>query len=234
MSNLKFTNTTTSGLAVPYPPSMPSATPLAHLSANDRTLFYKHGFGPVRPVSTPIIHHAFKKHALEQPEAIAVEHLSSNESITYTHLDARSNQLAHTLRSRNIVPGQRVCILARRSIALIVGILAVLKSGAQYVPLDALSITDETLQFVLEDSTPSLVLVMEEYAHRVTTTPKICLEHAIRDAELSNSDTSDVEDMSSVTDGAYCIYTSGTTGNCVPTDPFLILNHAQEDPRASM
>jgi non-ribosomal peptide synthetase component F len=191
---------------------MPSATPLAHLSANDRALFYKHGFGPVRPVSIPIIHHAFKKHAQEQPKAIAVEHLSYNEKITYAHLDTRSNQLAHTLRAREIVPGKRVCILARRSVALIVGILAVLKSGAQYVPLDALSITDETLQFVLEDSTPSVVLVMEEFAHRVTTVPTICLEHSIRHAELSNADTSDVEDMSSTTDGAYCIYTSGTTG----------------------
>jgi len=92
--------------------------------------------------------------------------------------------------------------------------LAVLKSGAQYVPLDAVTITDETLEFVLEDSTPGMVLVMEDYLHRVSqsTVPVMCLEKSIVEDELARFDSSPVEDLSSSLDGAYCIYTSGTTG----------------------
>jgi non-ribosomal peptide synthetase component F len=100
----------------------------------------------------------------------------------------------------------------RRSVAFVAAILAVLKSGAQYVPLDSINITDETLKFVLKDAAPSVVLVMDEFADRVLDVPKICLDTVIRDDQLSNADASQVEDRSSPNDGAYCIYTSGTTG----------------------
>ncbi|KAF9011777.1 hypothetical protein BDQ17DRAFT_1396862 [Cyathus striatus] len=166
---------------------------LSHLCSADRTLFYQYGFGSRRSVEIPVIHHAFEKHAQLQPEAIAVEHSVAYETITYGHLESRANQLAHLLRARGIVPGKRVCILARRSIWFIVAILAVLKSGGQYVPLDGPTITDETLQFVLSDADPSIVLVMQDFHSRVPAgLPTLGL--------------------SSPSDGAYCIYTSGTTG----------------------
>lgn len=193
-------------------PDMHAAAPLAHLSSGDRTLFYQYGLGSSRHVQIPIIHHSFEKHARTQPQAIAVEHLAANESITYSELDLCSDRLAHTLRTRGIVPGKRICILARRSVALAVAILAVLKAGAQYVPLDALTITDETLQFVIGDASPSIVLVMDEFKHRVFGVPVISLEPTILSEAQSNPNPSKVEDLSSPTDGAYCIYTSGTTG----------------------
>ncbi|KIK59646.1 hypothetical protein GYMLUDRAFT_74094 [Collybiopsis luxurians FD-317 M1] len=188
--------------------------PLSHLSSNDQALFRQFGFGPARVVHTPIVHHAFRKHAREQPEVIAVEHASINESITYQKLDSQSNRLARRLRKQNIRPGSRVCILARRSISFVVGILAIMKSGAQYVPLDAMTITDETLMFVLEDSNPSMILVMSDYLDRVShsAAPVLCLESSILEDELAHADSSEVEDLSSPSDGVYCIYTSGTTG----------------------
>jgi non-ribosomal peptide synthetase component F len=200
---------------------MPPPTLLSHLSPTDRARFNQLGFGPSRPVLVPIIHHAFETVAHTQPDAVAVEHTLYNESITYAALDVRSNRLARRLRAHGIVPGKRICILARRSVAFVVAVLAVLKSGAQYVPLDAVTITDETLQFVLEDSRPSVVLLMEDYAHRVSGIPTICLEHAIRDDELSGANPGKVEDLSSPTDGAYCIYTSGTTGAIIFQNPYF-------------
>ncbi|KAJ3842062.1 putative nonribosomal peptide synthetase [Lentinula raphanica] len=190
------------------------AFPLAHLSLDDQALFRQFSFGPHRTVETPIIHHAFQRHAIEQPEAIAVEHPSLDQSMSYRQLHVLSNCLAHRLRRHNIRPGTRVCIVARRSIVLIVGILAVLKSGAQYVPLDAVTITDETLQFVLEDSGPSVVLSMNDYLDRVSrcSVPVICLEKSVQEKELTEENMKEVEDLSSPSDGAYCIYTSGTTG----------------------
>ncbi|KAK7056680.1 hypothetical protein VNI00_002397 [Paramarasmius palmivorus] len=195
-------------------PSSSSSSPLSHLSPVDRALFHRFGFGPSRDVEIPIVHHAFERHALQQPNAIAVEDFPKNLTITYSLLDAQSNRLAHRLRSSGIRPGTRVCILAKRSIPLVVGILAVLKSGGQYVPLDAVTITDETLEFVLEDSCPKMVLTMDEFSHRVTDSnvPTLVLEHAIQQDELSNAPCDKVEDLSSPNDGVYCIYTSGTTG----------------------
>lgn len=192
-------------------------TPPAHLSSKDRRLFYQYGIGPSRPVKVPIIHHAFEYHARTQPQAIAVEHTLFNDSITYGQLNLRADRLAQTLRAGNIVPGARVCILGRRSVALVIAIIAVLKSGGQYVPLDALTITDETLQFVIGDSSPRVILVMEEFRHRISTcdVPVISLESVIHSDEQSNPYPTKVEDLSSPTDGAYCIYTSGTTGSIV-------------------
>lgn len=204
---------------------MPSATPLAlsHLSPTDRALFYQHGLGHSRHVPIPIIHHSFQKHALAQPDAIAVEHKTSveNASISYGALDRQSDILAHTLRSYHVGPQKRVCILAKRSISLVVGILAVLKSGGQYVPLDAVTIATETLGFVLEDAEPTVVLVMEEFLPKIAECGSranfstLCLEKSILNGEeLWSFDETvpKVEDLSSPADGAYCIYTSGTTG----------------------
>jgi non-ribosomal peptide synthetase component F len=201
---------TTAPSVSPRKVSYPST--LSNLTSNDKALFYRYGIGPTRPVHIPIIHHAFESHARNQPDALAVEHLLFNHSLTYRQLDIQANRLARRLHALGVV-GKRVCILARRSIYLIVAILAVLKSGAQYVPLDAVTITEATLDYVLQDSKPSAVLVMDEFAHRVqSTVPTLTLEDTILADEFSNADATKPEDTTSPSDGAYVIYTSGTTG----------------------
>ncbi|KAF8589378.1 acetyl-CoA synthetase-like protein [Ramaria rubella] len=185
---------------------------LAHLSPDDQATFFANSFGPHRTTPFPIIHHAFEHHAHAQPHSLAVEHTLFNHTLTYAQLDTQANRLARRLREYGIRPGHRVCILARRSVYIVVAILAVLKSGAQYVPMDAVTITDSTIEHILHDSAPSLVLVMEEYVHRVSGPPSLCLEDAIAADEESGADGSKPEDLSSPTDGAYVIYTSGTTG----------------------
>ncbi|KAG7088573.1 hypothetical protein E1B28_012552 [Marasmius oreades] len=179
------------------------------LSPVDRALFYRFGFGPKRPIPIPIVHHSFEHYARTQPHAIAVEDPALS-TITYHDLDLKANRLAHRLRAAGIIPGKRVCILAKRNIPFVVAIVAVLKSGGQYVPLDAVTITDDTLQFVLEDSNPTVVLTVQEFSHRVPSA--VVLEEVIDEDEKSNANSSKVEDLTSPEDGAYCIYTSGTTG----------------------
>ncbi|KAG6856720.1 hypothetical protein H0H87_001509 [Tephrocybe sp. NHM501043] len=192
--------------------------PLDHLSSSDRTLFYQFGLGPSRTVTAQVVHHAFQHHAATRPDAIAVEHHCAlyNESITYGELDRVSDQLAHILRAlpSSIVPGTRVCVLARRSVALVAAILGTLKAGAQYVPLDAQTITDETLEFVIGDAQPSAILSMEEFVHRVPNgrVPVLSIEAEMKRGAVERPDGGKVEDLSSPADGAYCIYTSGTTG----------------------
>ncbi|KAJ7204821.1 putative nonribosomal peptide synthetase [Mycena pura] len=186
---------------------------VSSLSPEDRVLFYHYGLGPQRPVEIPVIHHAFERHARTRPTAVAVEHASEGQSLTFGQLDIQANRLAHRLRAQGICPGKKVCILGRRSVHLIVGILAVLKSGGQYVPLDALTIPDSTLSYVLNDAKPSVVLAMSEFVPRISAAvPTIDLEAVIRADELADADSSKPHDTTVPTSGAYIIYTSGTTG----------------------
>ncbi|KAJ6616454.1 putative nonribosomal peptide synthetase [Mycena sp. CBHHK59/15] len=187
---------------------------LSTLSPEDAVLFYRYGLGPRRHVEYPVIHHSFERHACTQPDVIAVEHAVNGQALTFSQLDVQANRLARRLQAQGISPGKRVCILARRSIYMVVGILAILKSGGQYVPLDAVTIPDSTLSYVLNDSKPSAVLAMSEFIHRIRpdSIPTVDLEAVIEADELCNADGSKPPDTTTPFDGAYIIYTSGTTG----------------------
>lgn len=182
-----------------YPPA------LSALSSEDLVLFYRYGLGPRRHVEIPVIHHSFEHHARMQPDAIAVEHTLYGQSLTFGQLEIQANRLARRLRAQGICPGKKVCILARRSIYFVVAILAVLKSGGQYVPLDAVTIPDSTLSYVLNDAEPSAVLAMSEFVHRVSPdlVPTLDLEAVIQEDELGNADGSKLQDITVMpSDGA--------------------------------
>ncbi|KAJ7699488.1 putative nonribosomal peptide synthetase [Mycena metata] len=194
---------------LPYPTALPA------LSPEDLVLFYRYGIGSRRHVEFPVIHHSFEHHARTQPDAIAVEHPLYGQTLTFAQLEVQANRLARRLRAQGICPGKKVCILSRRSIYLIVAILATLKSGGQYVPLDAVTIPDSTLSYVLNDAKPSAVLAMSEFVHRVDSdvVPTLDLEAVIAEDEAQNADGSRLQDaLVMPSDGAYVIYTSGTTG----------------------
>ncbi|TBU28644.1 nonribosomal peptide synthetase 12 [Dichomitus squalens] len=176
------------------------------LSLEDQQRFDRFSYGPRQPSPFSCIHHAFEYHAAVQPDAIAVEHLG--DSITYAALDRQANILANHLRSSGVRPGFRVCLLVQRGILMVVGIVAVLKAGAAYVPLDGTIVTQSTLEHVLKDSEAKLVLTLKDYVHRVSGTPTFCLENI---AELPQV-VSKPQDLSAPTDSIYIIYTSGTTG----------------------
>lgn len=152
---------------------------LAHLSDNDRELFYKFGFGSKAPqLPFPTVHQAFGHHATTHPSSIAVEH--GADTITYAELHVRSNRLAATLRKKGVHPGSRVCILGSRGINLITGILGVVKAGGQYVPLDGGIVTDSTLQYVLKDSEATMALTLRAFEHRLPERfPRLVIENEI-------------------------------------------------------
>lgn len=180
------------------------------LSPEDQILFTKFASGGSQKTRFSCIHHAFEFHATTQPSAVAVEHLGS--SITYGELDLKANALAHELRALGVIPGVRVCLLVQRSIPMVVGILAVLKAGGQYVPLDGGIVTQSTLDFVLEDSGASVVLALGEFAHRVNASSRrrvLLLEDTIGRISQSGSNCAKLHDLSTPEDGVYIIYTSG-------------------------
>ena len=89
------------------------------------------------------------------PEAPALS--VGDERLTYGELDRRANRLARHLQASGVRPGDRVALLLERSAEMVVAILAVLKAGAAYVPLDP-AYPAERLAFTLEDSGASLLV----------------------------------------------------------------------------
>ncbi|KAI0057826.1 nonribosomal peptide synthetase 12 [Artomyces pyxidatus] len=176
----------------------------------NQQLFAEFSFGQRRPAPFDCVHHAFEHHALLQPSAVAVEHLG--DTISYFELDRSANHLAGRLRVLGVVPGSRVCILAQRSIPLVVGILAVLKAGGAYVPLDGGIVTSSTLNHVLHDSQSTVVLALDEYRLRLQdcSVPVISLDDVV--LQGGGEIVMKPDDMSNPKDGVYIIYTSGTTG----------------------
>ena len=104
------------------------------------------------------IHKLFELQVEQGPESVAL--VFDAEKLTYRELNRRSNQLAHRLRSLGVGPEVRVGLLFERSVALIVGILGVLKAGGVYVPLDVRA-PQERLNFILEDSACAVLLTGE-------------------------------------------------------------------------
>lgn len=182
---------------------------ISSLSPEDQQLFLKYGFGEDREVPFGCVHHAFSYHAAAQPSAVAVEHLG--ESITYGAIDVNSSRLARKLQASGVRQGSRVVLLAERSISFVTGILAILKAGAAYVPLDGGIVTDSTLAHVINDSESALTLAMKAYTHRPKSGRVLCLEDCIKESEATELSSEPLV-ASKPTDGVYVIYTSGTTG----------------------
>ncbi|KAF5382433.1 hypothetical protein D9615_002852 [Tricholomella constricta] len=182
---------------------------LRALSPDEQDSFTRYGLGERLQPPFACIHHAFESHAVRHPDSIAVEDFE--QRITYAEMDRQANCLASHLHARGIVPGSRLCLLVERSIFMVVGILAILKAGAAYVPLDGNIVSDSTLRHALKDSGALLVLAQRKFTERVKGTPTICLENSICQ-EPSTTHCLKPEDLSSTSDGAYIIYTSGTTG----------------------
>jgi non-ribosomal peptide synthetase component F len=101
------------------------------------------------------LHGLFEEQARRTPDAMAV--IGESQSLTYAQLDRVANHLATLLQSRGVQPESRVAICAGRSPLAVAGILAVLKAGGAFVPLDS-AYPEDRLAFVLRDSAPDLVL----------------------------------------------------------------------------
>ncbi len=156
----------------------------------------------------------FEAQAQQTPDAIALS--CNTEHISYRELDERSNRLAHHLRERGVGVEQVIGVLSQRTPELIVTLLAILKTGAAYLPLDP-AYPAPRLQLMLEGSGASLLITTDALARQVPNviTPLLCLDvestaiasrpaHALADVKL------DAENL------AYVIYTSGSTGKPKP------------------
>ncbi len=115
-------------------------------------------------VSEATLPQLFERQAAQTPEAIAV--VFEAQSLTYAELNRRANRLAHGLIAQGIGPAQFVGIALPRGLDLLVALLAVLKAGAAYLPLDP-DYPQDRLAFMIEDAQPTLVITHAAVADRL-------------------------------------------------------------------
>ncbi|MFD5678542.1 condensation domain-containing protein, partial [Streptomyces sp. NPDC058728] len=175
-----------------------------------------HEWNPVsRPVPSETVIELFEAQAKRTPDAVAV--LAEAEELSYGELDARANRLAHALIERGIGPEDLAVLALPRTADLIVTLLAVLKTGAAYLPLDLKS-PPERIDFVLQDAAPTCVITTHEAAHRFPEhADVIALDSraavlAIETQPAVNPTAEDRVRPLTPLAAAYVIYTSGSTG----------------------
>jgi len=111
--------------------------------------------------SRDCIYRFFEAQVDRYPDAIAL--VSEGKRLTYRELDAKSNQLAHHLLDLYVHPGDRVAVYLDRGMDSIISMLAILKAGCVYVPLDPKNSTAR-IQFMVGDSQATAVITIEAYA----------------------------------------------------------------------
>ncbi|QKZ05038.1 amino acid adenylation domain-containing protein [Pseudomonas eucalypticola] len=153
------------------------------------------------------MHAMVEAQALLAPEAIAAQ--ADGQALTYGQLNSKANSLAHYLIGLGVRPDDRVAVVARRGLDTLVGLLAVLKAGGSYVPVDPAH-PDERLHYLLSDSKPVLVLTQQALRPRVPDlgVPVLALDRPHWYEQPSNPQVPGLNERSL----AYVIYTSGSTG----------------------
>lgn len=185
-----------------------SLLPLLTVAARQRLLVEWNATSRPYPADQ-CLHHLFEAQVTYTPDAMAL--VCAGTSLTYRELNRRANQVAHYLRDRGVGPEKLVGLCLERSLAMVVGLLGILKAGAAYLPLDP-TYPAERLAFMLDDAQPAVVLTQERLVSALPCqrTQTICLDThwpTIAQARDDNPYSGATADhLASV------LYTSGSTG----------------------
>ena len=169
--------------------------------------------GPVVDIEANVgAHSLFERQAASAPDRVALR--SEATSVSYGELNARANRMAHHLIEHGVSPGDTVGIRLERSEDLIAAVLAVLKAGAAYVPLDPELPVDRLAYMVVETGTEVVISTEEASGADSSSVPLaptvVFLERDAADIDARPTHNPGVEISS--TDRAHVIYTSGSTG----------------------
>ncbi len=150
----------------------------------------------------------FRAQVERTPDATAI--VFHGTSVTYREFDAYSNQLANLLIARGVAKGDLVGVLMDRSIEMMIGLYAVLKAGAAYVPMDP-AYPAHRLEMMAEDAEPKVILTESDRAAQLAAfkTQTLVVDCKTTFDGVSKSPPAvfiDPDDL------AYVIYTSGSTG----------------------
>ena len=148
--------------------------------------------------------------AAKTPDAPALT--AGSLRLSYRELNQRANRLAHFLREQGTAPGALVGVFLDRSIETVISLVAILKAGGVYVPLDP-AFPKGRLQFMLADAEVHLLLTQKRAAPSLPETNARVVIVDDLETSLAGYPTCDPLPMAKPADLAYLIYTSGSTGN---------------------
>jgi len=173
-----------------------------------KRLLYDWNETATAPIAEPCVHRQFVARAQQHPNDPALT--CDGETLTYGELNQRVQRLAGWLRGRGVGAGDRVGICTQRGFGMVTAVLATLRCGAAYVPLDP-TYPRERLDFMAQDAElAAMVVDRQSLPHAPTAScPRVDLDadaDAIADADVLLDDDTDGDAL------AYVIYTSGSTG----------------------
>ncbi|RAQ95015.1 hypothetical protein A4R35_05670 [Thermogemmatispora tikiterensis] len=167
------------------------------------------------PSPAPAIHLLFEAQAQRSPSSCALLDLPSGSSLSYHSLNSQANQLARLLLSLGLTANTPVPLVLPASSSFFVGMLAVLKAGGCFVPLDPTA-PPARLQALLTELQPSLLLTSQSLAASLPSLASsclvLCLDTAETQAQLASLSSDNLPWSSSPDQLAYLIFTSGSTG----------------------
>jgi amino acid adenylation domain-containing protein/non-ribosomal peptide synthase protein (TIGR01720 family) len=177
------------------------------LTAEEKdTLLYEFNNTKAEYPKDKTIQELFEEQVEKTPDNIAV--VFEDKQLTYLELNEKSNQLARVLREKGIKPGSIVGIMAKQSLEMVEAILAVLKAGGAYLPIDP-EYPGDRIRYMLEDSNTSILLTSSSLSGKVNFRGEIL---PMEDGAVYNPDSSNPEKVNQPSHLAYVIYTSGSTG----------------------
>ena len=159
----------------------------------------------VSVTGSQLIHHRFEQQAATTPNAIAVAF--GDQQLTYAQLEARANQLARFLQAKGVQSGDLVGVLLPRSFEMVTAVLASLKAGAGYVPLDPNYPTDR-LQIMMQQAEVKLLLTHSSLTKAGMSYP----HYEVDTLALEKFDIGSMTAIVKPDQPVYVIFTSGSTG----------------------
>ncbi|WP_039075619.1 amino acid adenylation domain-containing protein [Bacillus sp. MSP13] len=154
----------------------------------------------------------FERQAILTPERIAL--ICDGVQVNYQELNEKANRLAHLLIEKGLGPEQYVALALPRSPEMVASMLAVLKTGAAYLPLDP-EFPADRISYMLEDAKPSCIITTEEITARLAdglSVPQLVLDQTVTQEIVKRYSPGNPNVSVSLAHPAYIIYTSGSTG----------------------
>lgn len=159
---------------------------------------------------SPLVHELFEEQVRCVPEAVAV--LYGDQSLSYAHLNARANQLARYLIRAGAQPGECIPVLMPRCVEMLIAQIAVLKSGAVYVPLDP-GLPPQRKAFLIKDCGARRLISLDAGQDDLLANLLVDeINYSQLQHELKDYSTEDCGRASAGNMPAYVMYTSGSTG----------------------
>jgi len=157
---------------------------------------------------TGVVHELFEAQVRKNPEAVAAAY--RDQEITYGQLDQAANQLANYLIEKGVQPESFVGISVNRSLGMIVSVLATLKAGAAYIPIEP-SFPPDLIEFMVGDSSPAAIITSNEHTPKFEKTRARLIKLDEEAEAIKMQSTAKPEVKITESSVAYGIYTSGST-----------------------